>query len=106
MLTQCPALERLDLNRKRMGAGGTDSLAGVLGQCTVLTHLDLNYNWICKSPGTEEKLAGVLVQYPALVHLNLSDNAILFSVAPYVQRDFEDGQREDRHNAPVSRWKM
>ena len=75
-----------------MGAGGVDSLAGVLGQCTVLTHLDLIYIWICKSPGTKERLAGVLVWYPALVHLN--------------QSDFEDGQREDRHNAPVSRWKM
>jgi hypothetical protein len=75
-----------------MGAGGADSLAGVLGQCTALTHLDLSYNWICKSPGAEERLAGVLAQCPALVHLN--------------QSDFEDGQREDRHNEPVSRWNM
>ena len=89
-----------------MGAGGADSLAGVLRQCTALTHLDLSYNWICKSPGAEESLAEVLAQYPALVHLSLSDNAILFSVAPYAQSDFEDGQREDRHNAPASRWKM
>ena len=83
---------RLDLNRKRMGAGGADSLAGVLGQYTALTHLDLSYNWICKSPGAEERLAGVLAQCPAMVHLN--------------QSDFEDGQREDRHNASTSRWKM
>ena len=89
-----------------MGTGGADSLAGVLGQCTALTHLDLSYNWICKSPGAEERLAGVLVQCPGLVHLNLSDNVILFSVTPYPQSDFEDGHREDRHNVSVSRWKM
>ena len=89
----------LDLNRKRMGAGGADSLAGVLGQCTALTHLDLSY-------GAEERIVGVLAQCPSLVHLNLSDNAIFFSVVPYAQSDFEDSQREDRHNAPASRWKM
>ena len=96
----------LDLNRKRMGAVGADSLTGGLGQCTALTHLDLSYNWICKSPGAEERLAGVLGQCPTLVYLNLRDNEILFSVAPYAQSDFEDGQREDRHNAPANRWKM
>ncbi len=42
MLAQCPALAHLGLYKNGIGAGGADSLAGVLGQCAALAHLDLN----------------------------------------------------------------
>jgi len=53
---------------------GVETLAGVLGQCTALTHLDLNNNGISES-GTDF-LAGVLTQGPALTHHLLDNNWI------------------------------
>ena len=46
------------------------SIAGVLGQCTTLTHLDLSGNAI--GDAGVESLGGVLAQYRELVHLDLS----------------------------------
>jgi len=46
-------------------ADGTKRLAGVLGQCRKLVHLNLS--------GLG---AGVLGQYPSLAHLDLSENGI------------------------------
>jgi Ran GTPase-activating protein (RanGAP) involved in mRNA processing and transport len=51
-----------------------ESLAGVLAQCTALTHLDLSFNMI--DAAGAESLAGVLSQCTALADLNLSFNMI------------------------------
>ena len=73
VLTQCPALARLDLSgNSGFGAAGAERLAGVLGQCRELVHLNLHGNWI-EAAGAES-LAGVLGQCTALVHLNLRSN--------------------------------
>jgi len=66
-------------------SSGAESLAGVLGQCPALAHLDLWNNQIGDArngvvvnpphPGTE-RLLGVLAQCPALAHLNLGINRI------------------------------
>ena len=56
------------------GGSGQESLAGVLGQCRALTHLNFRLNLI--GAAAAESLAGVLVQCRALAHLNLSDNRI------------------------------
>jgi hypothetical protein len=41
------ALKLITVNDIR--AAWAESLAGVLGQCTALTHLDLQYNYITKN---------------------------------------------------------
>jgi Ran GTPase-activating protein (RanGAP) involved in mRNA processing and transport len=74
VLGQCPALAHLDLSGNGIGPDGAKSLAGVLGQCTALMHLDLSGNHI--GPAGAESLAGVLGQCPALAHLDLGDNDI------------------------------
>jgi hypothetical protein len=51
-----------------------ESLAGVLGQCTALAHLDLSWNEI--ETGGAESLAGVLGQCAALAHLDLSYDSL------------------------------
>jgi Ran GTPase-activating protein (RanGAP) involved in mRNA processing and transport len=51
-----------------------ERLAGVLGQCRELVHLDLSYNKI--GAAGAERLAGVLGQCAALAHLNLGYNQI------------------------------
>ncbi len=56
------------------GAAGAERLAGVLGQCRELVHLDLSANFI--ETGGAERLAGVLAQCTALAHLDLSGNQI------------------------------
>ena len=60
--------------RQWQGAGGAESLSGVLVQCTALAHLDLSENQI-RSAGAHS-LAGVLAQCRALAHLNLRHNQI------------------------------
>jgi Ran GTPase-activating protein (RanGAP) involved in mRNA processing and transport len=72
VLGQCTALAHLDLSGNIIRAGA-ESLAGVLGQCAALAHLNLSYNGI-EAAGAE-RLAGALAQCPALAHLNLSDNS-------------------------------
>jgi Ran GTPase-activating protein (RanGAP) involved in mRNA processing and transport len=60
----------LDLSgNSDFGAGGAERLAGVLGQCLELVHLNLRDNKI--GAGWAERLAGVLGQCAALVHLEL-----------------------------------
>ena len=68
-----PRLRSLDLSNNQLGAAGAECLAGVLGQCTALAHLDLSGNIIRAGA---ESLAGVLGQCAALAHLNLSYNGI------------------------------
>jgi chemotaxis protein histidine kinase CheA len=53
-----------------IGAGGTESLAGLLAQCRALAHLNLSYFVI--GLGGAGRLAGVLAQCRALAHLDLS----------------------------------
>ena len=57
-----------------LGAEGAGRLAGVLGHCGALAHLNLAYNGI----GTDGagRLAGVLGQCGALAHRDLADNVI------------------------------
>jgi hypothetical protein len=70
VLGQCSALAHLDLgdNDIRDGAGG---IVNVLEQCRALVHLDLSYNEL----GAEVlgRVAGHLAHHcPGLTHLNLS----------------------------------
>jgi hypothetical protein len=65
---------QLDLSGNKIRAGGAESLAGVLPQCTALAHLNLWNNQIRQAGA--ERLAGVLAQCPALSHLNISHNMI------------------------------
>ena len=46
VLGQCGSLAHLDLGRSWIGNEGAGRLAGVLGQCRSLAHLDLSYNSI------------------------------------------------------------
>jgi hypothetical protein len=46
VLGQCSSLAVLDLEYNRIGAKGAGRLAGVLGQCSSLTKLDLSRNEI------------------------------------------------------------
>jgi hypothetical protein len=74
VLGQCAALAHLDLKANEIGDAGAESLARVLAQCTVLAHLDLSYNEI-GSPGAE-RLARALGQCASLAHFNLMGNDI------------------------------
>jgi Ran GTPase-activating protein (RanGAP) involved in mRNA processing and transport len=56
----------------QIGPAGTERLAGVLGQCRELEHLDLRGNQI--GPGGAESFAGVLAQCTALAHVDLGLN--------------------------------
>ncbi len=67
VLAQCTALTHLNLRGNTMGEGG--ALAGLLAQCAALAHLDFWSNDI--KAGGAERLAGVLGQCTALAHLNL-----------------------------------
>ena len=73
VLGQCTALAHLNLRINEIGPAGAQSLAGVLGQCAELAHLDLCQNSI--GPDGAESLAGVLAQCPALAHLDLGFEA-------------------------------
>jgi Ran GTPase-activating protein (RanGAP) involved in mRNA processing and transport len=79
VLGQCQELVHLDLYSNDIGEAGAERLAEVLGQCTALAHLDLGNNHI--GPAGAESLAGVLAQCTALVHLNLCENGIEEAVA-------------------------
>jgi Ran GTPase-activating protein (RanGAP) involved in mRNA processing and transport len=57
-----------------MGPAGAESLAGVLGQCAALAHLDLWDNQI--GPAGAASIAGVLWQCTVLADLVLSENGI------------------------------
>ena len=57
-----------------LGADGAGRLAGVLGQCAALAHLDLADNYI--GADGAGRLAGVLGQCGALAHLDLTCNYI------------------------------
>ncbi len=71
MLAQYPALTHLDLSCNfYFGAAGAERLAGVLGQCRELVHLNLAGTGI-EAAGAES-LAGVLGQCQALAHLDLT----------------------------------
>eukprot|EP00961_Rhodomonas_salina_P261600 3535689-Rhodomonas_salina.1 len=71
---ECKALVHLDLKQNRIGAEGARRLAGVLGECKALAYLDLSYNDIgAEGAGS---LAGMLGGCKALAHLVLSWNGI------------------------------
>ncbi len=74
VLEQCTELAHLNLCGNLIGDSGAESLAGVLPQYATLANLNLFYNQIGEA-GTES-LAGVLAQYPELNHLDLSINGI------------------------------
>ncbi len=81
VLTQCPALVRLDLRGdfhdtfpSCLGAEGAQSLGRVLRLCPALTYLNLSYNYF--GYHGDEVLAGVLTRCTVLVHLDLRHNAI------------------------------
>jgi hypothetical protein len=65
-----------------VGAAETESLAGVLGQCRELVHLNLDGHEI--GANGAKRLARVLGHRPALTHLNLSDSHGF----PHVVRNF------------------
>ncbi len=67
-------MARLCLSNNEISDGGPERIAGVLGQCPALTHLDLNGNGI--EVAGAESLAGVIVQCAALTFLNLYRNYI------------------------------
>ena len=46
VLGQCPSLTHLDIGCNQFGPTGAESFAGVLAKCTTLVHLDLEYNRI------------------------------------------------------------
>ncbi len=58
----------------KIGAPGAENLAGVLGQCRLLAHLNLHRNNI--GAAGAKCLAGVLAQCAALAHLDLSSYRI------------------------------
>jgi hypothetical protein len=58
VIPQCPVLSHLNLRDNNIGAGGTESLEGVMGQCPVLVQLNLWNNQIGAS--VTESLARVL----------------------------------------------
>ena len=58
VLGQCRELVHLNLSGNSIGAGGAESFAEVLAQCAALAHLDLGWNQI--GPGGAQRLAGVL----------------------------------------------
>jgi hypothetical protein len=67
---QCPALAHLDLQvNLNFGTDGAVRLAGVLGQCRELVHINLSGNQV--EPAGAKSLAGVLAQCAALAHLDL-----------------------------------
>jgi Ran GTPase-activating protein (RanGAP) involved in mRNA processing and transport len=74
VLGHCAELTHINLSYNGLGADGTGRLAGVLGQCAALAHLDLSNNNV-RAAGTAS-LAGVLGQCAGLAHLNLSNNMI------------------------------
>ena len=74
VLAQCTALTHLDLSGNEIGPAGAERLSGVLAQCAALTHLDLSVNQIGDTGA--EFLGGVLAQCTALTHLNLYTNEI------------------------------
>ena len=74
VLGQCAALAHLNLSLNRIGSRGAKSLAGVLAQCTALAHLNLRGNDIGNDGAG--RLAGVLGKCAALAHLDLQANEI------------------------------
>jgi Leucine-rich repeat (LRR) protein len=72
VLGQCRELVHLNLSDNQIGPDGAERLAGVLAQCPALAHLDLCGNQI--GPTGADSLAGVLGQCAALSHLDLSCN--------------------------------
>ena len=73
-LTARCSITTLELCHCEMKGQDTERLAGVLGQCAVLSHLNLCCNPIgAKGAG---KLSGVLAQSSALAYLNLSRNEL------------------------------
>jgi hypothetical protein len=73
MMGQCTSLAHLDLNFNQIEKDGAESLAGVLAQCPAMAHLILSsFNQI--GDAGPEALAGVLGQCPTLVYLDLSWN--------------------------------
>ncbi len=69
VLGQCRELVHLNLFDDLIRTAGEESFAGVLTQCTALDHLDLGS--IVIGAGGAERLAGVLGQCAALAHLDL-----------------------------------
>jgi hypothetical protein len=57
----CPALVHLDLSgNSNFGAGGAESLAGVLGECRELVHLNLSDHEICEAGDSGRSASTVL----------------------------------------------
>ena len=77
VLVQCSTLTHLNLNNNEMGSGGAERLSEVLAQCTAMAHLDLSSNRI-RAAGAES-LEGVLTQCAALAHLDLHGNRFSLS---------------------------
>ena len=84
VLSQCPALEHLELMSitfDRTNAAAFDVVARGLTQCTCLNR------GIMMTAGVTHCLAGVLGQCPALSHLDLSGSAVGALVARDVARE-------------------
>ncbi len=74
VLGRCAALAHLDLRcNYHFGEVGTERLTGVLGQCRELVHLNLSGN---QFGVVGARLEGVLVQCPVMVHLDLRYHGI------------------------------
>ena len=59
MQRPCPQLTEINISFNQIRPVGTESLAGVLGQCAALVKLDLYYNDI-RTRGTERNLNGTI----------------------------------------------
>eukprot|EP00961_Rhodomonas_salina_P030767 413778-Rhodomonas_salina.1 len=72
VLGECKGLTHLDLSLNGIGDEGASLLAGVLGSCKALAHLELGWN--CIGDEGAWRLAGVLGECKALAHLDLNRN--------------------------------
>ena len=86
VLTQCPALDHLEIvgirfDNDRTNTSVFDVVARGLTQCASLTHL--RFRDMMMTAGAADCLGGVLGHCPALTHLDLS----LFAVGALVARD-------------------
>ena len=99
VLGQCGSLAHLNLSRNRIRDEGAGRLAGVMGKCWSLAHLDLGWNKI----GAEGagRLAEVLGQCRSLAHLDLSHSEL---GKLWEKRTLHEGGREGVSLSLVSRF--